>query len=510
MTRTVKKAGQGYQLWAVSRLYVELYSTWPSSTPTEIWDKQVLSYDLPLSALNTCIDGQLEIGVDPAQLPDGFVTTSLPGNPVTCTLTPGSRLVRVVAVLPNQDEVVIYTGLLGLPKRSGIKRWTMPLIDPAQMGLPRYVPQPRNYSNPVAPSASPLQAASTARIYGSYSVGPSSYTPHMTYAEYWQEALQGDPDATFGAGPDLVFTAGRQDQGAAYAGYTVDQRALNLEPEGREITDYLTQTRAWAQGDGTYQPAYQDSFSNVARPAFLPPRVADVGGSVTSSVIESNVGLSASGGGSISVSGINIGTAEVRVSIPARSSGVRLQNMSLVCSLSANTVIGRCRMYMIAQGHQASGYFKTLAKEQPELTAPASRTYKFEPTADALSDVDYIVVILGLEGLDTGSAISGEAFAISASGRLEQNSYSVAYEAPPTGLSSPIVTDEAWTFALPGIHAGLRVAGLPGGGSRPATTRIQVARQGGVRSVVRAGPLPFQGSPALGFGSTLNWDRGKA
>lgn len=79
--------------------------------------------------------------------------------------------------------------------------------------------------------------------------------------------------------------------------------------------------------------------------------------------------------------------------------------------------------------------------------------------------------------------------------RYEYTSYAVGYGPDPPGLNYPVITDEAWSFSLPGAHSGpLLVTGLPGGASQFAATVIN--NDGGkIWTDVRCGPLPYQDAP---------------
>ncbi|GAA4015525.1 hypothetical protein GCM10022631_29510 [Deinococcus rubellus] len=485
MARTVNATGTGLQLWKISRLYVELYSTWPSAAPSEVWTSEVISYRLPRSRLGGCLEGELQVVTMPSRLPAGFASSALPGQPVRCTFGGMDRLVRVIAVLPSGDEIIIYTGALGVPKASGPRQWQIPLIAPDSLRMQEFV---SGSGVPTPAGIAPLSA--TSRIYGSWSAASS--TPLTTFETWWKSALQNDPMAEYCVGPDLVFAAGSPTYTTPTV-YTVDSRAYSLQSAGRNVTPYLTKIRRWAQGVGSYNPAAVDSNRTAAIPLFAPTRTAAVSGSVSSSVTTLSAALSGGGGGDISAPLGGEGGVTLIFSVPDVTPG-RVQDTSVIANISIGSVTGDVKVYLHAQGIARVGGFVELYENQ-YLAVPGNFKIQVKLNAADVGLMSSIYFITNLKALNSSSSASGSSAPGGGSIRYDVDSYSVSYGQNPVGLDVPPVTAEAWNFSLPGIHAGpLLATGLPGGVNQYASTVIN-ASQAGIWTDVQCGPLPYSSSP---------------
>lgn len=494
MALNVSRAGHGLQLWQVRRLRVELFAQWPQDTPNEVWGAEVMDYDLPFSALNTVLDGSITIVADPSRptLPAGIVQdTHLRGRPLRLTIGPGERLVQIVAVADDGTGWVIYRGLFGQAEQTDPRHWRIPLLDPAQLGLETFLDRQLDAQNGALPVHPVLAPPDTARIYGTYTVPDDAYASSMTRSDYWRKAMEAFPDASFGVGPDLVFAAGVGDT-APLAVYAVDHRVLGLKSEGRTIRDYLTTVRQSIEGLSDVD----FPRSGPPLPPFLPPRLAVVGGQVVSEVRELSGNLNiVSPGGATSVKGRQRLTTTVAARLPPVDRGVRLQNMTMVVTVDVNSVTGRVLLMTEAFTTGVKGNL-AVGRDTQEITLGGTWTFKIDPDAANLQEASGANVTVSVQGMTDDASATFSVQPGAASFRGEFDVISVTMEPLPSGLATPAVSDEAWTFRLPGIHAGLRVEGLPGGGVRSCTTRIRCTRDRPPYTEVHAGALPSRGAGA--------------
>lgn len=499
MARTINQTGTGLQLWQVSRLYVELYANWPLGSPSEVWTSEVMEYNLPRTRLGGCGEASLTVATEPGRLPAGFTATTNPGQPVRSNLEAQGRLVRVIAVLPNGDEIVIYTGALGKMQATQPRLWQINLIGPDQLRMQEFVDAAaggawtqetaNGWIWSASGAAMPTPAgrppiAASARIYGPggsigqtsnyYNVPPDAATPLTTLEQWWRAALQNDPMAETCVGPDLVFGAGTPlGTTATRATYELDNRAYNLASAGRETPPYLTHVRGWVAG------APIQNHTGVSAGAFRPSRTATYGGSSKTEVVSKTGSM---GQGSSSTISLQFGD------VPGR-----LQGASIIVTLMITGITGTVHAGVNIQG-QGTGL--PVLWEQKWIALNGQYTIKVDLDQAALGTEAgsgfYVNAYLDL--ISTGATGNLSASA-TGSYRYEYDAFSYAYDAVPPGLNYPTMTDEGWTFSLPGIHAGpLYVTGLPGNLSQYAATVIRAEGQK-LWTEVRTGPLPYAASP---------------
>lgn len=489
MARWIAQAGSGLSLTDVRRLSVELFASWPQDTPDEIWRGEVVDYDLPLSALNTIVDGSLRLVVDHTRpaLPPGFTrANTVRGQVVQTLLAPGTRFVQVVAHLHGGDECVFYRALLGEVTQADPKHWTVQLIDPAQMGLPDFVAG----NGPQGPSNYWFPFPNEMRVYGHYGVADDDFSPSMSRADWWRRAMEAFPEAAFGVGADLVFAAGLPSE---FAGqlltYTLDARARNLSSEGRGVRDYLSRVRRIIDN-----AVVTDIVRSDPIPAFLPPRTATVGGSYSTETRQVEGTLTASAAPSPDIKGQQTTNATATASLGDIPSHWRITGMSFIVTAHIRVLAGRVKVESQARA-QTAGTISTgggilIGGDTREMSVNGSVTYHLQPSAEALKGAGTVTLDMILQGLNAEAHAYIEMAVQSAGYAAEYDLMNGEYEPLPQGLNTPAISDDAWTFGLPGIWGGLRVDGLPGGGVRPATTRIKVSQRQGVYSEVYAGPLP--------------------
>lgn len=496
MTRTVNPTGTGLQLWQVKRMYVELYSDWPSTTPSEVWGPQVVGYTLPRNKLGCCLEGDLQVVTVPGALPAGFVASSGPGRPVSTTLSTMTRLARVIAVLPNNDEVVIYTAVIGTPQAQDPRLWRVPLIALDSLKMQEFA-QGRG-APPTPAGLYPLAAGALVTpkpgaLGSAWSIPVDQYTPLTTLEAWWKTALQDSPVAEYGVGPDLVFAAGLPALIGAAVRYSVDGRAMDLKSAGRTTPPFLTKLRRWVQGTPEFQPLPVNlTRASNTLPRFVATRTAGVGGQIVTSVTSVPLNLSVSGGGSVNVADTGQTNQQLQCTIPVING--RVQDVDMVAHLSISNVTGQVAVYLLAQAHNRTGGFSTLYQDQ-KLAVPGSYDLQVKVDAKSLDGVDYITYIVGLQGLATGAQAGGTVSPGPASMRYEYTSYSTTYQPDPPGVNYPLETDEAFNLSLPGIHAGPYIVDtLPNGAEQYATTVIR-NDGGSIYSELQCGPLPYQNSP---------------
>ena len=509
MARITLTGGVGAQLWRIAHQYVELYpvTSWPPpGTPSEVWGKEVLKYNLPGGKLGGCLDGTLTVQADPARgLPGGFSTyTWYAGGPqgVRCTLTNRSRLVQVIAVLAAAatlpdgrtlqagDEVVFATYGLGLVKNTAFNQFEVQLVDPSAFWADE-LPADRTTAPPF-PTSSPY--TTPGQVFGAYS-GPSGtdWTAGITYREWWQTAFQNFPDATLEVGPDLRWLAGRAQFGNP-AQYAADYRMQDLQGQGAEVPPYLSHVRQWTQGNSLFVPPVIDQ--SRAMGLLDTRRVAVVEGSLNSATSTMTSEWSGNLTGSqFQVNGANSAGVEWRANLPVLSSLDNLKAASVSLSISLATVVAPMTLRIFMQQHYPNGSFGVIGQQEYEVTRPWSGIIKFDPSPKALQGADYVLASAVGRGSSSSSQVLGTVSVAEASYSYDHTVYSASYGDMPVGLQYPLQTDEAWTFRLPGIHRGpYRVTGLPGGLTQYATT-VNTADERGFWTEFRCGPLPYQSSP---------------
>lgn len=514
MARTTLQGGTGAQIWRVSRLYVELYSAWPSAAPTEVWRQQVESYELPGGRLGSCLDGSLGLRLDPRQpLPGGFAQSALYGT--RCTLQQYSRLVLVVAVLPSGDEVVVHAGPLGLVKPSGPNLWAVQLLEAGAWRRGAYItaipsaPMPAGAADTLPVSA---PYAAPARVLGNW-LAPteSNWTPLTKVQEWWQKTFESFPDAELGVGPDLRWLAGQALYGAS-VNYVLDYRAQGLASQGRESPPYLTEIRRWAPGNQYVRPpATASRRGNV--PMFVPARVADVAGQLQTYTGDSsadwNGAVTGAGSFSISQGGNSFAETVFTATLPANTDLIKTAAAEAAVQLTIGSLAGPLQVYTAGGMSGAPGW----QENHYAVVAPGSWRLALRPPEAAFAAGGTFVMRVGVErDVNAAASASGSLAFIGATLRRGITSFGVSYGLDPPGLAYPITTEEAWTLSLPGIHRGpYTVSGLPGASGAQYATTVLRATPSGVWTELRCGPLPYQ-SGALGsqrVGNSVQFSKGR-
>ena len=515
MTRTVNPAGTGLQLWDVTRMYVELYATWPSSTPSEVWTSEVISYRLPRSRLGGCLEGEVQVATMPGRLPAGFTASALPGQPVRCSLTGMDRLAQIIAVLPSGDEVVIYSGVIGTPRAAKPRLWQVPLIAPDSLRMQEFANSAASgtggtgdpiysttvFTGPPTPAGiAPL--TNQRRIFGVWSIPSTEYTPLMTFEAWWRMALQNNPMGEYGVGPNLVFTAGAPQFVASPLTYALDSRADALQSAGRSVPPYLTKIRRYVKGSPEFQPPTEDQVRPGGVPAFAPTRTAGVGGSITASVISEALAFDGQYNGATDGDVVlDPGSAPrgrlMEFYVPEFVG--RLQDMTVSALVNLSLIVGPVKVFMRVVAFDLMGG-QVVLLEDPRAAVAGQFTITVKADAKTLLACRYISFAVRLEGQSADAEGAATIAPGPASIRTEHDEYAVIYDAAPPGLDYPAITEEAWNFSLPGIHAGpLLVTALPDGSQEFAATVIN-ADESGLWTDVQCGPLPYSTSPVDGSG----------
>lgn len=503
--RQINATGTGLQLWDVSRFYAELYEKETDAVPAEVWTSEIMSLNLPRTRLGGCAEGSLTLAVDPlAGLPAGFALSGIPAQPVRCSLVPFSRLVRIIAVLPNGDEWVIYTGVLGKLQGTQPGAWNVPLIGPDSVVMQMFVSA--NLPLPTLPTPAGMRPlAGTSRVFSAAGPAGQGSAPYSapdatlttTFEGWWKAALQADPMGEYCVGPDLVFTAGTPlGTQATRATYAFDWRAEGLTSQGSEVPPYLTFARGFITADylrDTERPA-----GSAPLPRFTPIRTATFGGQLEVQTVENTVRLGAYGAGNLSVnaktsSGTGIGA-------PVSVSGAIIA-ASLTGDISIDmteAMIGKVAIRVYGQVSGANG--STEVMSQQFLAVPGRFALTLAADAKTLEGCNHLTMQFHLIGLTNDASATASVSAGEAWVKTQSTVQTETWEQAPPGLNYPAITDESWTFSLPGVHAGpLLVTGLPNG-DQYATTVIRTSEGTGGKAPelwtdVRCGPLPYNSSP---------------